>query len=107
MKKLYFLAALLMTSTAAHAGNSISLEINGHRIHIETPRNCDSLSCIRISAPGLSASDFGFKGLKFGSNSADDDEDVVTRKETPAPAATSAPADRPAAPPASAAASAS
>ena len=34
MKKLYFLAALLMTSTAAHAGNSISLEINGHRIHI-------------------------------------------------------------------------
>ena len=31
MKMLYVLAALLMASTAAHAGNSISFEINGQR----------------------------------------------------------------------------
>jgi uncharacterized protein (DUF2147 family) len=60
MKKLYVLAALLMASTAAHAGNSISVEINGNRIHIEVPRNCDSLSCMQISASGVSGSGFGF-----------------------------------------------
>jgi uncharacterized protein (DUF2147 family) len=61
MKKLYILAALLMATTAAHAGNSISFEINGNRVHIEVPRNCDSLSCMEITAPGLSGSGFGFK----------------------------------------------
>ena len=59
MKKLYVLAALLMASTAAHAGNSISVEINGNRIHIEVPRNCDSLSCMQISASGVSGPGFG------------------------------------------------
>jgi uncharacterized protein (DUF2147 family) len=59
MKKLYVLAALLMATTTAHAGNSVSFEINGNRIHIEVPRNCDALSCMQISAPGLSGSGFG------------------------------------------------
>jgi uncharacterized protein (DUF2147 family) len=59
MKKLYVLAALLMATTAAHAGNSISVEINGNRIHIEVPRNCDALSCMHISASGLSGPGFG------------------------------------------------
>ncbi len=93
MKRLYLLAALLLTTTAAHAGNSISLEINGHRVHIAALRNCDSLSCVQISAPGLSASDFGFKGLKFGSNG-DDDDDAAPSKAAPAPV----PAVQPAAP---------
>jgi hypothetical protein len=31
MKKLYLLAALLMASTAAHAGNAVSLQIGGHK----------------------------------------------------------------------------
>ena len=61
MKKLYVLAALLMATTAAHAGNSISFEIDGNHVHIEAPRNCDSLSCMEISAPGLSGSGFGLK----------------------------------------------
>src|SRR3984957_6892517 len=61
MKKFYVLAALLMATTAAHAGNSISFEINGNRVHIEVPRNCDSLSCMEITAPGLSRAGFGFK----------------------------------------------
>lgn len=59
MKKLYVLAALLTASTAAHAGNSISFDIEGHHIHIAVPRNCSSLSCLQISAPGLSSSNFG------------------------------------------------
>ena len=82
MKKRYILLALLMTSTAAHAGNSVSFEINGHRVHIEAPKNCDSLSCLQISAPGLSASDFGFKTGK--SAGIRDDDDVAPRSEPPA-----------------------
>lgn len=62
MKKLYIIAALLMATSAANAGNSISFEIEGHKIRIEAPNNCDSLSCIQVSAPSLSGS--GFKSTK-------------------------------------------
>jgi uncharacterized protein (DUF2147 family) len=96
MKKLFVLAALLMASTAAHAGNSISFEIEGHKIHIEAPKNCDSLSCIQISAPGLSGSGFGFKAFK--SNNFEDD-DVAKPADAPAQKPASAPAVQAAAPP--------
>jgi uncharacterized protein (DUF2147 family) len=77
MKKLYVLAALLMATTAAHAGNSISVEINGNRIQIEVPRNCDSLSCMQISASGLSGSGFG---LRDKSDRSDDQPDSFNDK---------------------------
>ncbi len=103
MKKLYVLAALLMLTTSAQAGNSISFQIEGHRIRIEAPKNCDSLSCIQISAPSLSGSSFGnFKGFKPKSSS--DDNDVAERADPPAPAvpapapAVQATAPQPAAP---------
>jgi uncharacterized protein (DUF2147 family) len=99
MKKRYILLALLMTGTAAHAGNSVSFEINGHRLHIEAPKNCDSLSCIQISAPGLSASDFGFKSGKFAGTR--DDDDVAPRSDPPAQKSAAAPADQAPAPAAS------
>ena len=52
MKKFYLAAALLLATTSAHAGgNSVSFQIEGHRIRIEAPRNCSSLDCIKISAP--------------------------------------------------------
>src|SRR5260370_18084234 len=88
MKKLIVLAALFMATTSAHAGNGISFEIEGQKIHIEAPRNCDSLSCIKISAPG-------FKGFK--SNHADDDDDTVSSPPpaTSAPAPVHAPAPQP------------
>jgi uncharacterized protein (DUF2147 family) len=82
MKKLFIAAALLMATTAAHAGNSISFEVNGHRIHIEAPKNCDQLSCIKVSAPDLSG--FDFKGFK--SKHLDDEDDVATRTDAPATA---------------------
>jgi uncharacterized protein (DUF2147 family) len=94
MKKLWVLAALLMATTAAQAGNSISFEIEGHRIHIEAPRDCDQLSCIKISAPGLSGSGFGLKGLK----SLNDNDDVADN-HAPVQNATSAPANPAAAAP--------
>src|SRR5271155_1692856 len=94
MKNLYVLAALMMATTAAHAGNSISFEIEGHKIHIEAAKNCDSLSCIKVSAPGLSGSGFGgFKGFKGFNN--DDDNDVASND---APVSNSPPAPAPVAP---------
>jgi uncharacterized protein (DUF2147 family) len=90
MKKLYILAALLMASPAAHAGNSISFDVEGHHIHVAVPRNCNSLSCLQISAPGLSGSNFGFK-----SKHADDDDNYADN--SPAPAQNTAPAPAPAA----------
>jgi uncharacterized protein (DUF2147 family) len=91
MKKFYILAALLMASTAAHAGNGISFDVNGKHVRVEMPRNCDSLSCLKISAPGLSGSDFGLK-----SKHNDDDDTVADAKpvQNPAPAV-QAPAPRP------------
>ena len=86
MKKLYIVAALLMATGSAHAGNGISFEIEGQRIRIEAPRNCDSLSCIKISAPG-------FKGFK--SRSFDDDDNVAStpaKPASPAPVQAAAPA---------------
>jgi uncharacterized protein (DUF2147 family) len=97
MKKLYVLAALLMASTAAHAGNSISFEIDGHKIHIEAPRNCDALSCIQVSAPGLSGSDFGFKGIK--SSRSRDNDDVAPRTDSLAPKSVTPPPSQVAAAP--------
>ncbi len=93
MKKICLLAALLMASTAAHAGNAISLQIGGHKIHIEAPKNCDKLSCLQISAPSLSGSDLSFKGFK----SSRDDDEVASRADQPAQKA-AAPVDQAAAP---------
>ncbi len=75
MKKLYLAAALLLATTSAHAGgNTISFQIEGHRIRIEAPRNCSSLDCIKVTAPSLSGSKFG----GFG-KSKNDDDDVAAR----------------------------
>ena len=88
MKKLLILAALLMATTSAQAGNSISFQIEGHKIRIEAPRNCDSLSCIRISAPSISGSSFSgsslgnFKGFK-SKGSGDDAEEIDSEESAP------------------------
>ena len=74
MKKVCIIAAMLMATNSAHAGNSISLEIDGHRIHIEAPKNCSQLSCLQISG-------FDFKGLK--SNRFDGDEDSAVKPDAP------------------------
>jgi hypothetical protein len=53
MKNLGLFAALMMTSTSAFAGGSYSFEIEGHRVRIETTRDCNSLSCVSVSIPGV------------------------------------------------------
>jgi uncharacterized protein (DUF2147 family) len=104
MKKLTILAALLMASTAAHAGNAISFDVNGKHVRVELPRNCDSLSCLKISAPGLSGSDFGFKSKHADDddNFADNSSNAPVQNAVPTPAV-QAPAPQPTAPLASSA----
>jgi uncharacterized protein (DUF2147 family) len=94
MKKFYLAAALLLATTSAHAGGtSISFQIEGHRVRIDAPRNCNSLDCIKITAPSLSGK-FGSFGKK------DDDDDVVESKPAPAQTAVTPPPAAPAAAPA-------
>jgi len=82
-------AALFLASTAAaHAGNTISFQIEGQHIRIETPRNCASLNCVTIVAPGLSDKPIKLNNINLkGLGSKDDDSDT-----TPAPATTAQPA---------------
>ncbi|MBR0819707.1 DUF2147 domain-containing protein [Bradyrhizobium liaoningense] len=81
-------AALFLASTAAaHAGNSISFQIEGQHIRIETPRNCGSLNCVTIVAPGLSDKPIKLNNINLkGLGGSKDDDDT-----TPAPATTTAP----------------
>jgi hypothetical protein len=97
MKKLYILAALLMATTSAHAGG-ITLQINGERIRVEAPRNCNAISCIKITSPGYTGTvgNVDLKGM--GSKSKDDDvaDTAPAAPAPPAPAQATAP--QPAAP---------
>jgi uncharacterized protein (DUF2147 family) len=94
MKKLTILAALVMATTSAQAGNSISFEIDGHKVRIEAPSNCDQLSCIQISG-------FDLKG--FTSSRVEDDDGAAANPDSPAPKSSPAPAIQAAAPQAPAA----
>ena len=57
MKRLIAFAALLLASSAAHAGDSYSFEVGGRTIHIDAPSGCDSPYCVSISIPGIYESD--------------------------------------------------
>ena len=72
MKKLYILAALLMATTSAHAGG-ITFQINGERVRVEAPRNCNGISCIKITSPGYTGTlgNIDLKGM--GSKSKSDE----------------------------------
>jgi uncharacterized protein (DUF2147 family) len=101
MKKTFYLtaaAALLMASTAAHAGNGFSFQIDGQNIHVEAPRNCNSLSCISVTNNGSAVNLKNLKGKK-----SNDEDDVASNAPPPAPAPAAPPApaaQAPAAPPA-------
>jgi len=105
MKKLYIVAALLMATTSAQAGG-ISFQINGERIRVEAPRNCNAISCVKVISPGYTGT-IGNVDLK-GVGKKKDDDDVVTSAPAapPAPAPAQATAPQPPAPPPAAATSA-
>jgi uncharacterized protein (DUF2147 family) len=90
MNKLTIATALFLVSTAvAHAGNSISFQIEGQRVRIETPRNCASLDCVTIVAPGLSNKPIKLNNINLdglGGSNDDDDTTPSTTTAQPAPA---------------------
>ncbi|MGX4769954.1 DUF2147 domain-containing protein [Bradyrhizobium guangdongense] len=90
MNKLSIAAtALLLASTAAaHAGNSLSFQIEGQRIRIETPRNCASLDCVTVVAPGLSDKPIKLNNINLNGlgGSKNDDTTPSTTTAQPAPA---------------------
>jgi uncharacterized protein (DUF2147 family) len=94
VNKLLLAAALLMATTSAHASNSISFGIDGHKVRIEAPSNCDQLSCIKISG-------FDLKGFK--SSRVEDDDGPAANPDSPAPKSSPVPAVQAAAPQAPAA----
>jgi hypothetical protein len=105
MKKLYVLAALLMATTSAHAGG-ITFQINGERIRVEAPRNCNAISCVKVISPGYTGT-LGNVDLKgMGSKSKDDDDVVAAPAAPAAPAPAQATAPQPAPPAPTAATSA-
>lgn len=53
MKRFCCLVALMVLSSSAQAGSSLSFVVGGHRISIEAPRNCRSASCVAVSVPGI------------------------------------------------------
>ena len=53
MKRFHSLVVLMLLSSSAHAGNSLSFVIGGHRIHIGAARHCRSASCVFVSIPGV------------------------------------------------------
>ncbi len=53
MKRFYSLVVLMLLSSSAHAGQSLSFVVGGHRIHIEAARHCRSASCLFVSIPGI------------------------------------------------------
>ena len=91
MNKLTIAATALFlasTAAAAHAGNAVSFQIEGQHIRIETPRNCASLNCVTIVAPGLSDKPIKLNNINLkGLGSKDDDVDTTPATTTqPAPA---------------------
>jgi uncharacterized protein (DUF2147 family) len=53
MKRICSLVVLMLLSSSAHAGNSFSFVVGGHRIHIGAARHCRSASCLFVSIPGV------------------------------------------------------
>jgi hypothetical protein len=102
MKKLYILAALLMATTSAQAGG-ISFQINGERIRVEAPRNCNAISCVKVISPGYTGT-LGNVDLKgMGKNKGGDDDVAASPPVAPAPPAPAqVAAPQPPAPPAAA-----
>jgi uncharacterized protein (DUF2147 family) len=100
MRKLYFAAAtaLLLATTSAQAGSGISFQIDGQRVRIESPRGCNSLSCITINAPGYKGKLGNIDLNGFGSKDKDDDVSPPSTTTTTAPATTAPVAAAPVAP---------
>src|ERR1700693_1650807 len=72
MKRFRYLVVLMALSSSAHAGNSFSFVVAGHRVIIEAPRDCNSPSCVSVSIPGI----YEARGVRDGDDDTDDSSDT-------------------------------
>jgi len=77
----------LMALSAAQAGDGFSFTVDGQKMRIEAPRNCNSPSCISVTKNGsaVDMKDMNLKGRKS------DDDGVATSSPPSAPPAPPAP----------------
>jgi hypothetical protein len=91
MKRFCYFAVLMVLSSSAYAGDSVSFVVGGHRIRIEAPRYCRSPSCVSVSIPGI----YETRRSRDRYDDLDDAPDAAPVKPlaaAPAPAQASAPA---------------
>lgn len=93
MKRLLSVAALMLLSPSAYAGNSFSFVVGGHRIHVEAPSRCNSTSCVSVSIPGIYQSHGSGDGYRDRYHV--DVPEVTASTNPPAPAPVAPPACRP------------
>jgi hypothetical protein len=98
MKCFCFLAALMLLSPSAYAGNTISFVVGGRRIHIDASGHCRSTSCASVSISGVSRN----RGRYDDRDRYDDDRyrndrriNEPTRAAPPAPVVASPPPVQP------------
>lgn len=96
MKRHCLLIMLMLLSPSAHAGNSISFVVGGHRVHIEASPHCRSTSCASVSISGISRSRERYDD---DDRYEDDRVDNPPVKPQPAPPTIAPPASRPPPPP--------
>jgi hypothetical protein len=89
MKRFCCFLVLMALCSSAHAGDSFSFVVAGHRIRIEASRHCRSASCVLVSIPGI------YRSSRWRDR---DDDDDVAAAPVPAPAPVNPPAAAPAAP---------
>jgi uncharacterized protein (DUF2147 family) len=90
MKKMFHFAAaaaLLMASSAAQAGDGFSFTVDGQKMRIEAPRDCNSLSCLSVTKNGsaIDMKNMDLKGRKS------EDDAAATSPPPPAPLPPAAP----------------
>ena len=51
--RLFYLSVLMMLSSSAYAGQTLSFVVARHRVRIEAPRHCHSPSCLSVSIPEI------------------------------------------------------
>ena len=105
MKKTFYFAAaaaLLMASSAAQAGDGISFTVDGQKMRIEAPRNCNSLSCLSVTKNGeaIDMKNLDFKGRKSQDDAAATNAPPAAPLPPPAPPPAAANNAPPAPPPA-------
>jgi uncharacterized protein (DUF2147 family) len=85
MKRFFYLVVPMLLSSSAYAGHSLSFTVAGHRIHIESPMHCRSVSCLSVSIPGI------YETRRWRDRYDDRDDAATVKSVAAAPASTPQP----------------